>query len=363
MADKPKATNDNFIAKIVKDPKQVPDALMLTGYLGASSESNHTRLYFNAQLSSYVEIPDDGILNTQDYPGDALGGSFVWIKRDAVLIHGKAGTKAKFLEGPIVNDFMNVGGLGLGQGTGTANSFFICQETFQDFACGTTQSGFFCTILQPPTQQQGCPTQIHWLCPPPPTPNCPTHSNSPFVCHTQICEIKDAAVGQQQVQPLALTIQPQNCLPSQISPLCRITQIPQLCHPTLVGPNCVTHNSPICNNTAGNPACLTIGPTCFPTVGIICPSHTPACAQTLPPVCIATVALVCPSHTPACFPSAGIVCPTHTPACFQTLSPVCQHATFTPVCNPRQTLVCPSFGACPSIACAGGFGGEGNPGF
>jgi hypothetical protein len=66
MADKPKATDDNFIAKIVKDPKHVPDALLLTGYLGASSENKHTRLYFNAQLSSYVEIPEEGILNTQN---------------------------------------------------------------------------------------------------------------------------------------------------------------------------------------------------------------------------------------------------------------------------------------------------------
>ena len=322
MADKPKVTNDNFIAKIVKDPKQLPDALLLTGYLGASSENKHTRLYFNAQLSSYVEIPDDGILNTQDYPGDALGSSFVWIKQDAVLIHGKAGTKAKFLEGPIVNDYMNVAGLGLGQGTGTANSIFICQETFQDFACGTTQNGWFCTVLQPPTQQQGCPSQIHWQCPPPPTPNCPTHANAPFVCHTRICEIKDA-LFQQQVQPLGLTFQPQMCIPT----------IQQFCHPTFVGPRCITQNSPICNYTVSG--------------------------------------LVCPTHTPACFPSVGMVCPTHTPACFptisnlvcQTLSPACQHATLTPACIPRQTLICPSFGACPSVACGAGGFGEGNPGY
>ncbi len=333
MADKPKGTTDNFISRIVKDPKQVPDALMLTGYLGASSEAKHTRLYFNAQLSSYVEIPDEGILTTQDLPEDVLGGSIVWIKKDAVLIHGKAGTRAKFLEGPIVNDFMNVAAVGRAQGTGDPlDSFFICQETFQDFACNTTQHGWLCTVVQLPTQQPGCPTQVHWLCPPPHTPNCPTHVNQPFICHTRICEIKDAAFQQKQAQPLGITFQIQQCLPTNnTSPLCHFTQIPQLCHPTVVGPHCITHNSPICNQTVN---------------GLVCPTHTPACTP--------SINQVCPTHTPACFPTvSNIVC--------QTFSPLCQHATLTPACLPHQTLHCPSFGPCPSIAC-GGFGG-GNPGY
>ena len=343
MADKPKGTTDNFISRIVKDPKQVPDALLLTGYLGASSEDKHTRLYFNAQLSNYVEIPDDGILNTQEFPGDPLGSSFVWIKQDAVLKHGKAGTKAKFLEGSIVNEYMNAAGIGLGQqGTGgTNNSIFICQETFQDFNCGTTKHGWLCTIVQLPTQQFGCPTQIHWQCPPPPTPNCPTHVNPPFICHTLICEIKDVGFQQQQVQPLGLTFQPQMCIPSQI---------PQ-CHPTIIGPHCITHNSPICNYTISGLVCPTIiQQVCHPTV------TGPNCVTQNTPPCNYTISgMVCPTHTPACHPSVNVVC--------HTLSPACQHATLTPACIPHQTLQCPSFGPCPSIACgAGGFGG-GNPGF
>ena len=57
---------------------------MLSGYLGASSEEGHTRLYFDPQLSTYVEIPDDAILHSQAAGGeDGLGGSHVWIKQDA----------------------------------------------------------------------------------------------------------------------------------------------------------------------------------------------------------------------------------------------------------------------------------------
>ena len=46
--------HDSFISKIVKDPQQPPDALVLSGYLGASSEPGHTRLYFDLQLSRDV---------------------------------------------------------------------------------------------------------------------------------------------------------------------------------------------------------------------------------------------------------------------------------------------------------------------
>lgn len=111
MADKnTPAGAASFVAKIVKDPKNPPATLMLTGFLGASSESEHTRLYFDANLSSYVEIPNDAILHTQDTAAeDGLGGSYVWIKRDAQLTYGAAApqrAKGTFLEGPIMQDHM-----------------------------------------------------------------------------------------------------------------------------------------------------------------------------------------------------------------------------------------------------------------
>ena len=36
-----------FVRAIVTDPKNVPDVMRLYGYLGASSEENHERLYLN----------------------------------------------------------------------------------------------------------------------------------------------------------------------------------------------------------------------------------------------------------------------------------------------------------------------------
>lgn len=110
MAEEPSADGAGFVAKIVKDPKNPPATLMLTGYLGASSEDKHTRLYFDPHLNNYVEIPDDAILHKQDAKSDdGLGAAHVWIVRDARLIYGPANLqrpKGTFLEGPIMRDHM-----------------------------------------------------------------------------------------------------------------------------------------------------------------------------------------------------------------------------------------------------------------
>src|SRR3954466_7753362 len=107
----------DFVARIVQDPSAPPQTVMLTGFLGASSEDGHTRLYFDANLSSYVEIPDDAILHAQEASTaeGGLGGSYVWIKRDAELTYGPAGSqrpKGKFLEGPIMQAHMAGAGAG-----------------------------------------------------------------------------------------------------------------------------------------------------------------------------------------------------------------------------------------------------------
>src|SRR5207247_9739178 len=91
-ANKTRTRKDNFIAKIVKDPASPPKTILLRGYLGDSSEEGHTRLYLDAQLNNYVEIPDDAILHEEDVAKDQspLGETYVWIKQDKKVIHGNA---------------------------------------------------------------------------------------------------------------------------------------------------------------------------------------------------------------------------------------------------------------------------------
>ncbi len=89
MAQAPRSPdgNDNFIRHIVTDPKNVPDVMLLTGYLGASSEEAHERLYLSADLTNYVEIPNTAILHQAPLPKeqDAHGGVTLWVKKDAAL--------------------------------------------------------------------------------------------------------------------------------------------------------------------------------------------------------------------------------------------------------------------------------------
>lgn len=104
--NKAKIHEDDFVSKVVKDPKQPPDTLLLNGFLGKSSEDGHVRLYFDPELKSYVEIPQDAILHSQEISKESspLGGHHVWINPNAELIHGRVGpqrTKAKFFEGPL----------------------------------------------------------------------------------------------------------------------------------------------------------------------------------------------------------------------------------------------------------------------
>jgi hypothetical protein len=77
----------DFIRNIVSDPKNVPDVMLLTGYLGASSEEGHERLYLSPDLSNFVEIPKTAILHQAPLPKeqDAHGGVTVWVKKDAAL--------------------------------------------------------------------------------------------------------------------------------------------------------------------------------------------------------------------------------------------------------------------------------------
>jgi hypothetical protein len=76
-----------FVRRIVTDPKNVPDVMRLYGYLGASSEENHDRLYLNPDLSTYIEVPTDAIVHRMAVPTeqDLHGAAVLWVRRDAAL--------------------------------------------------------------------------------------------------------------------------------------------------------------------------------------------------------------------------------------------------------------------------------------
>jgi hypothetical protein len=263
----------DFIAKIVKDPKNPPETLMLTGFIGASSEENHTRLYFDAGLGSYVEIPNDAILHTEPAGDEGLGASYVWIKRDAVLIHGPAGSqrpKGTFLEGAIMQQHLGAAAAGAGAqvaaGGNPRSDFVACQS---------------------------------WICPP--TPNCP---RSDFVaCNSWICPPTPHAHCPPSLPLLCVTV---HCT---VPPQCPHLSVPPHC--PSVAPICPPHTAPPpCPLLSAPPRCPTVPPICpHPSLPPMChlPTHPPQCPLLSAPPNCPTVggcqSIACQSA--ACQPGGG----------------------------------------------------------
>lgn len=103
----PELRGDDFVARLVSDPKSPPQTTLISGYLGASDEEGHTRVYFDPELSDYVDVPNGDILHTE-HPGEGpLAAALVWIKRDSQVLHGQAGAarqRAGFFEGRVWQD-------------------------------------------------------------------------------------------------------------------------------------------------------------------------------------------------------------------------------------------------------------------
>lgn len=272
---------DNFVSKIVKDPANPPKTILLRGYLGDSSEAGHTRLYQDAQLNGYVEVPDDAILHEEEIPGTPAGESLIWIKQDAQVIHGEAGPqrrKASFFEGSIAAAARPA----LTPAFGCAppprtpliacppvtDQFHFCQTPFPPCevvsalcpptpACPTVDPTHGCltpvrpceveSLLCPPPvthQLHGCLTAVRpcvvesVFCPPPPTPGCFVTQEwrgcpPPFtplrgclVTQELQCQVNTPYFGCPPPTPWQGCVRPtpqQGCLPPPLTPNCPIT--------------------------------------------------------------------------------------------------------------------------------------------
>ena len=406
----PDGTMSSFVDKLVTDPKQPPQTLLLSGYTGASSEEGHTRLYFDPQLADYVEIPDAAILLKQPIPAEQspLGGSYLWVQRDAELIHGPIGgnrQKARFLEGRLQQDHRAASPMML-----PPTRTFSCTDVGP--LCGdVTQIGVHCHHTEvgvncpprPTTPNAGCPTPTtpQAGCPTPTTPQagcpapshaCPTHSGwhctptevSPH-CPTNVIPCHTRPVqcgGETSARFPCFDGQAGGNAPTQLPVQCQATFVPALCHthppvclPVTLPAVCGHSHVVPCPPVTLPPQCLVthFGPHCPPpTLPAVCGhSHVVLCPPvTLPPQCPVThFGPHCPPPTlPAvCGHSHVVPCPpvtlppqclpvTHSPAVCPTHPPLCGPVTGTPGCAP-------SLAGCPSgIACNPQTIPPGNPG-
>jgi hypothetical protein len=258
-------SGDDFVAKIVRDPKNPPATLMLTGFIGASSEEGHTRLYFDPHLSNYVEIPDDAILHTQSVPADGgLAATYVWIKRDAQLTYGPAGAqrpKGTFLEGPIMQAHM-AGAAAAGGAAGAAagahgpaaappsvvtlcpTQFLACQTHVQPCPTAPTLCCVTPAANCPPSVQQPC-VSLPAIC----TPLCPRTPVVPCITAVVACPTFGACpsiacqVGGPVQQPGAAALPytsflcTMNCT-IQMAVATQWAGCSQVCHPSFLGMGC-----------------------------------------------------------------------------------------------------------------------------
>jgi hypothetical protein len=314
MAETPKRDDPkSWPDRLVPDPKNPPELSMLQGWLGASSEDKHRRLYLDPELSQSLEIPEDAIVHTQDIPAavSPLGGTWVWVKVDAAIKQGPGLERlyARFLRGQIQQDFFaGVGGAGFG-GAGTVGAPGPGAAT-SPIACPPQ------TIFGCPTQQVWCKPSVFTICPSRLT-ICPSR---PIICQitiSSLCTPSAAVLCQTRICPSivdACPSAPGGCWDPNI-----FQQVVQpgvqggfggglgfdpgaagggfvgapgpggLTSPIICAPQTIVH-------------CPTQQIWCKPSVFTICPSQLAIC-PTRPLICQVTASL-------QCVPSAVVVCPT-----------------------------------------------------
>ncbi len=398
MADD-KQKNADFIGRVVSDAKNPPETRMLTGWFGDSGEEGYRRLYTDAELSSYVDIPDDAILYTEPLRDvQPAGGVIVWITRDAALKQGgsAASRAARFLQGQVQQDFASAGAAGsleqaglrcitvapCGEPTGFTGECTKQPEVGGAWPCITAiphcfeVTGFTgkCTHAPwpNPTRYIGC-TYLH----------CPTHdlTHIPHICNIVAtgnpgCVVINPPQGGDPAQKAGAAADAEaKPLPATEIPGCGYTKSWGVCETHLLGCGFTKEWGNQCPTQV--PDCPTAAPGCGWSRNPIC-TDLPGCNWTKQPaICHQTVSqgmVPCTGPLPvddvaaqrgAAAQPASIICATAigcdiTLFCHTRFQVQCFHSLVCPTqpvqCFPIPSPVCPVTQACPF-----GPGGGGDP--
>ena len=201
MAQAPKkpesGSGADFVSSIVTDPKSVPDVMRLYGYLGASSEEGHERLYLNPDLTNYVEVPTQAILHRMTVPAeqDPHGAVCLWVKKDAALIYKMtpaAQALAHYFAGAIQ---AGTAGAAAAPVAGAAPQTVFCPTPPVTVLCPRPTVIWCqtpaCTFAGPVCMSAACPTHY---------PTCALFCTQIVscvaICQTQVCQFETAACPQ-----------------------------------------------------------------------------------------------------------------------------------------------------------------------
>ncbi|MEA2569747.1 MAG: hypothetical protein QOI24_1748 [Acidobacteriota bacterium] len=370
MAKNDPPPSADFIGRVVGDAKNPPAVRMLTGWLGASGEENYSRLYTDAELSAYVDIPSDAILYTEPIRDvQPAGGVMVWVKSDAVLKAGgsAASRAARFLQGQVQQDFAKdpaaIGKAGFrcvtevpcGEPTGFSG---LCTNAPQ-------MGGAWPCFTAPPHCFE--PTGFTGKCTPVPWPNpteyvgctiyhCPTNdlTQNPRICRLIETHLPNCPPAGADVDPQRPPTSLEGCGYTKSWGLCD-TRIPN-CPPQTAGcpviptqtPGCSFSKNPICTDLPGC-ATNTAPPRC------IFITRDQACGVTKRPGCgplFAQAARFGVDTAPIDTAPAPVVQPQTVINfnCAPSFSFDCQPST-TPDCNPSAIDACPTIKICVTTHC------------
>lgn len=90
---------------VIKNPDDIPDSVVVVGYLGKSSKDGFHRIYLDADLRSYYEIQHDQLLHAEKAdPSDEQKPTRIYIKATGKLVLVQI-LEASFLKGPIASAY------------------------------------------------------------------------------------------------------------------------------------------------------------------------------------------------------------------------------------------------------------------
>ncbi|MEV4365302.1 hypothetical protein [Nonomuraea sp. NPDC049625] len=91
---------DEFVDHISGNRQIPPDVQAFAGFLGRAPEQGHWRLFLSADLTEFLEFEErDLVHHTKiDPAASILGGTVIWLRRDATVRHTRLDTHQAQLE-------------------------------------------------------------------------------------------------------------------------------------------------------------------------------------------------------------------------------------------------------------------------
>jgi hypothetical protein len=278
-----------LVEALASDPSKPPTrATRLAGLPGRAADDTAVRLWLDADLTSFVDVPKDAIRHSQKLPDDQ--GTILWVDPEATLSYSSVqahDVQASFLSGA------------------------ISQQYLAGAAAGAPVPG----PAPPAPQTIACPSLD--ICPS--VEVCPTRV--PVCTHVTPC-------GATQVAPCPThTVSVCVICPTRQETVCLVCPTRQVSVCVI----CPTHEQSVCF----------VCPTRQVSVCVICPTHQQSVCVVCPTRQV-SVCLICPTHTPICQPTH--LC-TIAVGCGKSVDIPCQSVPACPTAFCPQSIGCgPDFG-------------------